>query len=622
MVSIISITGTTLVANTANVEAEETVISGKIFNEIAVVDMSDTFSYIRHTTYSDNYAFFVGFQIIDGAGERKEKISHICVVSLKTAQIVYNARVEELSQNLNVVDIVAAQNDYLFILHKIDPSHERHDSCLYLDAYKFDGKNFKAIDSDLVFPDADTGEIATNGKDVVVVTTEYYDNYIFNSRIYRVDIQDPEKPALLSNLILAYKDHQYEYGQDGKIKKDGNGNLIYTVSYEKWRRFPGHLQKLSVFGDYFYANFYDEILAFDLYRRDEKENIDSPNEKHPLLIGKLGDTHSSSEGFKNVFDFTKVDNEGILNSVEDEYVYFIGKSMHLSNEIEVEPVAKIGEDTYKIPGVEYGITVLSHWAHPYLKGHGETKVVNTDRVLSAKGLPFTPIFVEAIDNWVYVFGYNYVRDGENLKREEKFCILDASNPRDLKVSALQSFDYFIADVHFDSNKIHAFILDGNSKLHVLEIVPLEKKEFIEQFKKATKQEQAKDKESDIEHGCRLYLRALGSVQVCYWDAALQYGSWESLVQDGYIDNEKRYNRSNMIEGYSIAVFIAERGTEISNSKFTIIAQPDEDNDLSVLGITEGQDVLEFSGTIPDFRKWLLKADLFSLQDDKMWKPLR
>ena len=149
--------------------------------------------------------------------------------------------------------------------------------------------------------------------------------------------------------------------------------------------------------------------------------------------------------------------------------------------------------------------------------------------------------------------------------------------------------------------------------------------------------------------CKNTLRALGAAQLCYMDGNTMhdYGSWEALVHNGFIDNEERYNRSNMIEGYSIAVFVektsAQNGriskkikhnymTKVQSTKscFTIIARPDTklfDNNtgyLKILGITEEQDVLECIGTIPEFRKWVShpKADLFSLQDHVMWEPLR
>lgn len=134
--------------------------------------------------------------------------------------------------------------------------------------------------------------------------------------------------------------------------------------------------------------------------------------------------------------------------------------------------------------------------------------------------------------------------------------------------------------------------------------------------------------SNIERGCRLYLRALGSTQLSYMDNnnMRNYGSWELLVQSGYVDDDERYSRSNIIEEYSISVFaakVSELNVRISNSKFTIIAQPDiKDSDLSILGITEFQDVLVYSDTSSNFREWILSAGLFSLQNDKMWKPLR
>ena len=81
-----------------------------------------------------------------------------------------------------------------------------------------------------------------------------------------------------------------------------------------------------------------------------------------------------------------------------------------------------------------------------------------------------------------------------------------------------------------------------------------------------------------ENRCKLTLRALGSSQTAFAEKNYgNYGNWQELTDADYI--QEGYNRTNMIDNYSITVFERTKATlydlaeGTTNSSFTIIAVP-------------------------------------------------
>lgn len=81
-----------------------------------------------------------------------------------------------------------------------------------------------------------------------------------------------------------------------------------------------------------------------------------------------------------------------------------------------------------------------------------------------------------------------------------------------------------------------------------------------------------------ENRCKLTLRALGSMQTAFAEKNKgNYGSWQELTDADFI--QEGYNRTNMIDNYSIIAFEIKKATlcdlaeGTTNSSFTIIAVP-------------------------------------------------
>ena len=134
-----------------------------------------------------------------------------------------------------------------------------------------------------------------------------------------------------------------------------------------------------------------------------------------------------------------------------------------------------------------------------------------------------------------------------------------------------------------------------------------------------------------ENRCKLTLRALGSSELAYMDGNLQkdYGSWVAMTDTDYI--QEGYNRTNMIDNYSIICFqiaisqeIGTTGYTASDSTFTIIAVPrSQKNRLRTFGISDDQTPRVFVGDEASFGT---QADAdpqtFTLRDITQWEPLR
>lgn len=130
--------------------------------------------------------------------------------------------------------------------------------------------------------------------------------------------------------------------------------------------------------------------------------------------------------------------------------------------------------------------------------------------------------------------------------------------------------------------------------------------------------------------CILTLRALGSTQLAYMDGnfAKNYGTWQALADNDYI--QEGYNRSNIIDNYSICVFQTTTSWKKSNhgktypSTFTIVAIPrSQKNRLRTFGIGDDQTPRVFVGDSSTFESRLSShpsAIWFANTD--MWEPIR
>ena len=129
-----------------------------------------------------------------------------------------------------------------------------------------------------------------------------------------------------------------------------------------------------------------------------------------------------------------------------------------------------------------------------------------------------------------------------------------------------------------------------------------------------------------ENRCKLTLRALGSSQLAYMDGNLDkdYGSWLAMTDADYI--QEGYNRSNMIDNYSIAMFYIavsedQGGYSASDSTFTIVAIPrSQKNRLRTFGIGDDQTPRVWVGTAD--LAGMLTGDNVRLHEITEWEPLR
>ena len=135
-----------------------------------------------------------------------------------------------------------------------------------------------------------------------------------------------------------------------------------------------------------------------------------------------------------------------------------------------------------------------------------------------------------------------------------------------------------------------------------------------------------------ENRCKLTLRALGSSELAYMDGNLDkdYGSWVAMTDDDYI--QEGYNRSNMIDNYSIIVFQVSASTDefgtgykSSDSTFTVVAVPrSQKNRLRTFGISDDQTPRVWVGDAGDFAAALADPSnpTFTMHNIDQWEPLR
>ena len=130
-----------------------------------------------------------------------------------------------------------------------------------------------------------------------------------------------------------------------------------------------------------------------------------------------------------------------------------------------------------------------------------------------------------------------------------------------------------------------------------------------------------------ENRCKLTLRALGSSQLAYADGNLdkEYGTWVALQDTDYIQDG--YNRLNIIDNYSIALFHVGESTMIgdfsaADSSFTVVAIPrSTKNRLRTFAIGDDQTPRVWVGTT-DLGTQLNDPVSVSLSNIEEWEPLR
>lgn len=124
--------------------------------------------------------------------------------------------------------------------------------------------------------------------------------------------------------------------------------------------------------------------------------------------------------------------------------------------------------------------------------------------------------------------------------------------------------------------------------------------------------------------CKLTLRTLGSSQVKFKDENPEnnYGTWEEMYEDDYI--QEGYNRRNMIDNYSIAVFsvqkstLDEKGNSNLDSSFTIAAIPRiKRKDLRTFALGDDQTPCVWVGKSEEWT-----TENVTLHNIDLWEPLR
>jgi hypothetical protein len=121
--------------------------------------------------------------------------------------------------------------------------------------------------------------------------------------------------------------------------------------------------------------------------------------------------------------------------------------------------------------------------------------------------------------------------------------------------------------------------------------------------------------------CIKTLEALARNQFDYAQANEQrFGTWQDLIDKNLI--QQGYNRTNLIDNYSIAAFITANPNIDSNMviapSFSIVAIPGSvKNRLRTFAICEDQHPRMWMGDESSF-----DLDSLDLQDDKLWRPLR
>jgi len=133
-----------------------------------------------------------------------------------------------------------------------------------------------------------------------------------------------------------------------------------------------------------------------------------------------------------------------------------------------------------------------------------------------------------------------------------------------------------------------------------------------------------------ENRCKLTLRALGSSQLAYMDGNLNkdYGSWLAMTDTDYI--QEGYQRANIIDNYSIAMFYVKTSVldpnnpqyTASDSTFTIVAIPrSQKNRLRTFAIGDDQTPRVWISATADLGT-MLTSDNVRLHEILEWVPLR
>lgn len=129
-----------------------------------------------------------------------------------------------------------------------------------------------------------------------------------------------------------------------------------------------------------------------------------------------------------------------------------------------------------------------------------------------------------------------------------------------------------------------------------------------------------------ENRCKLTLRAIGSVQMSYYDSSQEhtYATFQALLDTDYL--QAGYTRSSIIDNYSIIVFDTDPptmtfgGLPAYDSTFTIIAIPkSQKNRLRTFGMNTDQTPRVYVGRESDFMSSFGNA---SFTTPNIWEALR
>lgn len=126
-----------------------------------------------------------------------------------------------------------------------------------------------------------------------------------------------------------------------------------------------------------------------------------------------------------------------------------------------------------------------------------------------------------------------------------------------------------------------------------------------------------------ENRCKLTLRSLGTAELTYIETTREntYGTFKALLDTEEIS--RGYNRTNLIDNYSLIVFDADPptmsfyGAPAYDSTFTIIALPrNQKNRLRTFGINTTQIPYVYVGAATDF------PFSYGMRNMDLWDALR
>ena len=446
--------------------AESDVGLEKYFQEAGSYDVLKRNHRAQNSTHNDQYIFEAGYAAIDEENPT-EKVPYLVVMDLHT-----RAFLSEVKLDVQIKSMCATKN-YLYIIHFVE-AKKHVDTTGHLRVFDISDINkIKLLDHELAFQIND-GTLLVDNNNMVLVA-EIYAQMEITTRIFRIGLEDPSKPALMSSSFIAVKDVDWLTDQSGKPIKDSNGKPVYTSTKDVYHQIIGDSSIGKLDGESLYFVLNNDIWSFDLEGRDKDGVKGNPDETRPYYTGKISSfSYQPDDILDRIYDYCWTNAEKGRFGKARDYFFIIGEARSEFDFIE----EGVGERTHNRPVIKYGIFVLDIEHYNSMGGSGESVMTMANKV-SQLELPIIPSRVFSKDNWVFVTGYEKVFDektGRNFLKG-RICILDSSIPKEIKlVDVIKLDSMFVGEIIGDQ----LFASDGQTKGLIYDIT-LENKGFTKEI---------------------------------------------------------------------------------------------------------------------------------------------